>query len=657
MLDLQRSIGNQALLRLLGKNAGVTDAVRVSATLLRPGHDFARIRASSPGADVLQAKPAIDEVEDKYEREANRVADRVTRMPEPKSQCAHPCGGGEPECLAEKPAERHKRLQAKPVESGVPGTTAAPPIVLDVLRSPGRPLDPATRVYMEPRFGHDFSRVRIHSDAAAEQSARELNARAYTVGHNIVFDKGRFAPGTVEGRQLLAHELTHTMQQEGSGRFDAGGFEFDGADDPLEQQAKSAAERVDGTGVIPSSTRASGVRIQRSPQTPPATPSGIESRLDIVVRTGGAVEPRLNEIVRTGGPVPAETRVIGAAIVDVEGYTGPKEMRAISGAATDTLGKGAPVYHAASPTSRTLSATRGISGSGPRREFPFSHINDAEMKLFEDIIPRLPKNAKGTIHFTTVRVRQVGGQTVFEPYPACSGCIRASFETAGVRATIDLVSHAPTHPAKTLNLDEPQEGPAPKPAAPKTPVTTEPATPKGGPSPEVPPVATTPTKPPPAAKSTPVEPAPVVERPPAPAMAPPVRPISAWKAGLKAGGKALVVTLIFAGLEYLVHRRLEKDLEASIDKAKKGAMPWAQRLKREDPSKPVYMRVMVQSEDYTRYIPLLGWMPETPVLHMIQIAMVRQEIDPPIVEVQDDRFNVWHPGVTTTVTYTEPMVP
>jgi hypothetical protein len=140
-------------------------------------------------------------------------------------------------------------------------------------------------------------------------------------------------------------------------------------------------------------------------------------------------------------------------------------------------------------------------------------------------------------------------------------------------------------------------------------------------------------------------------------VAPPIRPTSAWKAGLKAGGKALGVALIFAGLGYLVHRKLGKDLDESIDKARHGAMPWAQRLKRDDPSKPVYMRVMVESKDYSRYVPLLGWMPETPVLHMIQIAMVREEIDPPVVKVRDERLNVWRPGVTTTVIYTEIMVP
>jgi len=191
---------------------------------------------------------------------------------------------------------------------------------------------------------------------------------------------------------------------------------------------------------------------------------------------------------------------------------------------------------------------------------------------------------------------------------------------------------------------------------PEPPPKTQPAATTTAPKPptpvEAPPTATSPAAPSPTAP-----PAPAVEGGPAPVMAPPVRPTSAWKAGLKAGGKALLVALAFAGLEYLVHRKLQKDLDESIDKARHGAMPWAQRLKREDPSKPVYMKVKVESRDYSTYVPLLGWMPDSPVLHMISIELVREEIDPPLVEVRDERFNIWRPGVTTTVTYAEPMVP
>ncbi|HEU0304364.1 MAG TPA: DUF4157 domain-containing protein [Gaiellaceae bacterium] len=90
---------------------------------------------------------------------------------------------------------------------------SAPPVVQDVLRSPGRPLEPSVRGEMESRFGHDFSNVRVHTDSRAAESAHAANANAYTVGSNVVFGAGRYAPATHEGSRLLAHELAHTVQQ------------------------------------------------------------------------------------------------------------------------------------------------------------------------------------------------------------------------------------------------------------------------------------------------------------------------------------------------------------------------------------------------------------------------------------------------------------
>jgi hypothetical protein len=82
-----------------------------------------------------------------------------------------------------------------------------------VVSSPGQPLDGATRSFMEPRFGHDFGRVRIHTGTEAARSARALHADAYTTGNHVVFNAGQYAPHTPEGRHLLAHELAHTRQQ------------------------------------------------------------------------------------------------------------------------------------------------------------------------------------------------------------------------------------------------------------------------------------------------------------------------------------------------------------------------------------------------------------------------------------------------------------
>ncbi|HEX5734717.1 MAG TPA: DUF4157 domain-containing protein [Blastocatellia bacterium] len=104
--------------------------------------------------------------------------------------------------------QRHSTGESESVE--------VPAIVHEVLRSPGHSLDAAMREYMEPRFGYDFGQVRVHTDAKAAESAAAVEALAYTVGHNVVFGTGQYAPGTSAGRHLLAHELTHVIQQGGS---------------------------------------------------------------------------------------------------------------------------------------------------------------------------------------------------------------------------------------------------------------------------------------------------------------------------------------------------------------------------------------------------------------------------------------------------------
>ena len=93
------------------------------------------------------------------------------------------------------------------------GGRSVPPIVHEVLHSPGQRLDAGVCAFMEPRFGYDFSGVRVHADAKAAESARAVNAQAYTVGQDIVFGVGQYAPATQGGNQLLAHELVHSVQQ------------------------------------------------------------------------------------------------------------------------------------------------------------------------------------------------------------------------------------------------------------------------------------------------------------------------------------------------------------------------------------------------------------------------------------------------------------
>lgn len=116
-----------------------------------------------------------------------------------------------------------------------------PPIVNEVLRSPGQPLDSSAREYMEPRFGHDFSNVRVHTDARAAESAQAIDAIAYTGGRSIVFDRGRYSPASTEGRSLLAHELTHVVQQRAGVQLKNGVGQVG---DIYEQQADAMAALV-----------------------------------------------------------------------------------------------------------------------------------------------------------------------------------------------------------------------------------------------------------------------------------------------------------------------------------------------------------------------------------------------------------------------------
>jgi hypothetical protein len=119
--------------------------------------------------------------------------------------------------------------------------SAVPPLVQEVLRTPGQPLDASSRAYFEPRFGQDFSGVRVHTDARAAQSARAVDALAYTVGQHIVFDAGQYAPGTPDGRRLLAHELAHVVQQ---GPVVGMVRQVSRPTDPLERAAEALGEAV-----------------------------------------------------------------------------------------------------------------------------------------------------------------------------------------------------------------------------------------------------------------------------------------------------------------------------------------------------------------------------------------------------------------------------
>jgi hypothetical protein len=171
---------------------------------------------------MLQAKLAVNRPGDRYEQEADRVADAALRLTDAVVQRKCTCGSGthEPceQCAGAAEPLVQRRLDARAPAGSLLATSApqsAPPSVETALAAPGRPLPDEVRREMEVRLGYDFCATRVHDDVHAQESARQVSARAYTVGSHIVFGSGQFRPGTGEGRRLLAHELVHVMQQSG----------------------------------------------------------------------------------------------------------------------------------------------------------------------------------------------------------------------------------------------------------------------------------------------------------------------------------------------------------------------------------------------------------------------------------------------------------
>jgi hypothetical protein len=218
-LFLQRTIGNQATLRLLAKqtlsqHGDATENAMTGETSRGASWDFSKIRlfppdrasrGLSPLPSIIQQKLVVGQANDPLEHEADRVADQVMRMPATEI---------EPDAAPPQVSRKCAACEAGTSEANL---GEAPAKVHEALRSPGRPLDAATRAHFEPRFGHDFNSVRIHTDQQAADAARDLAAEAFTVGEHIVFGKSQYAPDAISGLHLLAHELTHVVQQRAAG--------------------------------------------------------------------------------------------------------------------------------------------------------------------------------------------------------------------------------------------------------------------------------------------------------------------------------------------------------------------------------------------------------------------------------------------------------
>lgn len=218
ILPLQRMTGSQAAQHLpqadteeLASSSSTTDSTHL-------GHDFSRIPLRAQPPDKIQSPVMMNTPGTISEQEADNVAVQVLRMPEPQLKQVCACGGGCPKCQNVGQGSRQTLLQTKPAQANDSTETVAPPIVHEMLNRTGQPLDMSTRVFMEPRFGADFSRVRLHTDSLAAKAAKAVNARAFTVGNDIVFGEAQYMPHAQATQRLLAHELAHVVQQSQLGR-------------------------------------------------------------------------------------------------------------------------------------------------------------------------------------------------------------------------------------------------------------------------------------------------------------------------------------------------------------------------------------------------------------------------------------------------------
>jgi hypothetical protein len=173
----------------------------------------------------LQAKLQVNQPGDHFEEEADRVAEQVMRMPNPAAASPASIGvtsraprpGVQRKCACSGSVTKCSHCQEEAMlqrSSKAATPDHAPPEVHDALSLPGHPLDAGTRNFMEARFGQDFSRVQVHADPQAARAADAVHASAFTVGNDVVFAQGNYAPGSDSGRRLLAHELTHVVQQQ-----------------------------------------------------------------------------------------------------------------------------------------------------------------------------------------------------------------------------------------------------------------------------------------------------------------------------------------------------------------------------------------------------------------------------------------------------------
>ncbi len=236
-------------------------------------------------------------------------------------QCKCACGG----------ASKCEECEAKSMQRSATGNapTSIPHSVHEAIHSPGQTLDHDTRGFMEKRLGYDFSRVRIHTDARATQSASSVHAAAYTVGEHIVFGAGQYSPGTQPGKSLLAHELTHVVQQDRADTSQLNAMRHGTTATRAEAEAEAVATHVGANGDargFPMSRTGAG--LDRQPTGGNAQPAKQDPRLQMIeeARSGAFIRCQIAHDITAGIGPPAPTMPNGKPGVDTAGPEG--QMRA-----------------------------------------------------------------------------------------------------------------------------------------------------------------------------------------------------------------------------------------------------------------------------------------------------------------------------------------
>jgi hypothetical protein len=239
------------------------DQIANSFKDLRIGHDFSCIPVYHRTPSPIQTKLTVNTPGDIYEQEADRVADQVMRMPEPRLRgqveeeklLLQPKFAGEVQCQCVGREEEDKvAVQAKPVGEA-PYMSLCAENCINNTRGGGQPLPKSVRSFFEPRFGYDFSQVRLHTDEKAAKMSWGIQAKAFTHGSDIYFNRGQYAPDSVEGRRMLAHELVHIVQQGAVSALSSTQYGSENASVEMRTGFTGAADRMiqrwPGDGLLP----------------------------------------------------------------------------------------------------------------------------------------------------------------------------------------------------------------------------------------------------------------------------------------------------------------------------------------------------------------------------------------------------------------------